>query len=56
MLCISEEAGALFRKWIHDFFEAEITDREVLRRTVADLKAFLAEEIRQRRVARNRRI
>jgi cytochrome P450 len=51
MLGISEEAGDLFRKWIHDFFEIGMTDQETLLRTVTEVRTFFAEEIRKRRAA-----
>lgn len=51
MLGIPEQAGGLFRKWIHDFFEVGMTDQETLLRTVTEVRAFFEEEIRKRRAA-----
>jgi cytochrome P450 len=49
MLGVSEEASPLFRKWIHDFLELGITDQGVMRQALAEMNAFLSEEIRKRR-------
>jgi cytochrome P450 len=49
MLGISEEAGALFRKWVADFLEVGISDQETMMRTIAEVKVFFEEEIQKRR-------
>ena len=51
MLGISSQAGDLFRKWIHDFFEVGITDQETLRKTYGEVRLFFEEDIRKRRAA-----
>jgi hypothetical protein len=51
MLGISEHAGALFRKWIRDYFEVGLTDQDASMRTLAEVKEFFEEEIRKRRIA-----
>jgi cytochrome P450 len=50
MLGISEQAGALFRKWIRDFFEVGIADQETMMRTLAEVKEFFDQEISTRRM------
>jgi cytochrome P450 len=51
ILGIPAQAGNLFRKWIHDFFEVGITDQETLRKTYGEVRSFFEEEIRRRRAA-----
>jgi hypothetical protein len=51
MLGISEDAGALFRKWIRDYLEVGITDQDLMMRTLAEMKVFFEEEIQKRRTA-----
>ena len=51
LLGISEQAGALFRKWVGDFLEVGISDQETMMRTVAEVKVFFEEEIQKRRNA-----
>ncbi len=51
MLGISEKDGDLFHRWIHDFFEAGITDPEVAKRSVEEMIAFFSEEIAKRKKA-----
>jgi cytochrome P450 len=45
MLGISEHAGDRFRKWIHEFFEAGVTDPAMIERVVAEVSAFFNQEI-----------
>ncbi len=49
MLGISEEAGAIFRNWIYDFFEIGIEDQQATMRVISEMRAFFMEEIRKRR-------
>jgi len=51
MLGISERAGELFRKWIHEVLELGITDQAALLRAVGEMDAFFGQEIAQRRAA-----
>jgi cytochrome P450 len=53
MLGISERAGGLFRKWIHDVLELGITDHAALLRATGEMDAFFANEIAQRRAAKS---
>jgi cytochrome P450 len=49
MLGISEQAGALFRRWIHEVLELGITDQAALLRATGEMDAFFANEIAKRR-------
>jgi cytochrome P450 len=51
MLGISEQAGALFRRWIHEVLELGITDQAALLRATGEMDAFFANEIAKRRAA-----
>jgi cytochrome P450 len=51
MLGISEQAGALFRRWIHEVLEQGITDQAALLRATGEMDAFFANEIAKRRAA-----
>jgi cytochrome P450 len=51
MLGISEHAGDRFRKWIHEFFEAGVTDPAMIERVVAEVSAFFNQEIVARRAS-----
>ena len=51
MLGISEDAGDLFRKWIHEFFEVGITNSAIAARVVAEIADFFKQEIAKRREA-----
>jgi hypothetical protein len=49
MLGLPPQSGDLFRRWIHEFFELDITDQNVTARAVAEMHAFFAGEIAERR-------
>jgi hypothetical protein len=49
MLGVPPQSGDLFRRWIHEFFELGITDQNVMKRAVAEIRAFFAAEIAERR-------
>jgi cytochrome P450 len=49
MLGISEQAGELFRRWIHEVLELGVTDLAALVRATDEMEAFFANEIAQRR-------
>jgi len=49
MLGVSEEAGALFRSWIEDFFELGIRDQQAMMRVISEARLFFMEEIQKRR-------
>jgi len=51
MLGISEQAGGLFRRWIHEVLELGITDQAALLRATGEMDAFFANEVAQRRTA-----
>jgi cytochrome P450 len=51
MLGISEEAGEMFRRWIHEILELGITDQAALVRATREMEAFFANEIAERRSA-----
>jgi cytochrome P450 len=51
MLGIPEQAGNVFRRWIHEFLELGISDGTVTQRAAAEMREFFAEEIRKRRAA-----
>jgi cytochrome P450 len=51
MLGISESAGNLFRRWIHEFFELGATDSGIAARVVAEMTDFFKQEIAKRRDA-----
>jgi cytochrome P450 len=53
MLGISEQAGGLFRKWIHEVLELGITDQAALLRATGEMDAFFTNEIAQRRAAKS---
>jgi len=52
MLGISEQAGGLFRRWIHEVLELGITDQAALLRATGEMDAFFANEVAQRRTAK----
>jgi hypothetical protein len=45
MLGISEDAGDLFRRWIHEFFELSMTDISIVPRVIGEVAAFFDEAI-----------
>lgn len=49
MLGVPPQTGDLFRRWIHELFELGITDRNAMERAVAEIRAFFAAEIAERR-------
>ena len=49
MLGISEDAGDLFRKWIHEFFELSATNSGITTRVIAEMTDFFKQEIAKRR-------
>ena len=49
MLGISEHAGDMFRKWIHEFFELGATNSAIAARVVAEISDFFKQEIAKRR-------
>jgi cytochrome P450 len=49
LLGISEEAGPIFRNWIHEFLELGINDEQTAARVVTEIQAFFTEEIHKRR-------
>ena len=51
MLGIPQQAGDLFRRWIHEFLVLGITDQNVMERALAEIRAFFAAEIAERRHA-----
>jgi cytochrome P450 len=51
MLGIPEQAGNVFRRWIHEFLELGMSDGTVTQRAAAEMREFFAEEIRKRRAA-----
>jgi cytochrome P450 len=53
MLGISERAGGLFRRWIHEVLELGITDQAALLRATGEMDAFFANEVAQRRAAKS---
>jgi cytochrome P450 len=52
MLGISEHAGDRFRKWIHEFFEAGVTDPAMIERVVAEVSAFGGTSVLTRKSSR----
>ena len=51
MLGVPEEDGAPFRKWIHEVLELGITDDKALARASAEMTAYFAEKMTDRRAA-----
>jgi hypothetical protein len=49
MLGVSPQSGDLFRRWVHEFLELGVTDRNAMERAVAEMRAFFAAEIAERR-------
>ena len=52
MLGVSVEDNQRFRRWVHEFLEAGVTDSAVFMRAVEEIKAFFLAEIEKRRVNR----
>jgi hypothetical protein len=49
MLGVPPQSGNLFRRWIHEALELGITDRNAMERAIAEMHAFFAAEIAERR-------
>lgn len=49
MLGVPSKNGDLFRRWVHEFLELGVTDRNAMERAVAEMRAFFAAEIAERR-------
>jgi cytochrome P450 len=49
MLGVPSKNGDLFRRWVHEFLELGVTDRNAMERAVAEIRAFFAAEIAERR-------
>jgi hypothetical protein len=49
MLGLPPQSGDLFRRWIHEFLELGITDQNAMERAAAEIRAFFAAEIAERR-------